>query len=61
MKKHLLPELVNVEFECPRCQRNTDICSVVEIASSGCPMCVDCQEEMEIIDCYTEECHEDEN
>lgn len=55
MKKILEESNVFVHFECGRCQKNRDICTVDEAVYNGAPMCVDCQEEMEILECYTEE------
>jgi len=54
LKQILEPDAVLISFECEKCERNTDICSVSEVIYDGAPMCVDCMEEMSIVECYTE-------
>ena len=55
LRKTMEPDVVFIEFECERCQKNTDICSISEVVYDGAPMCVDCSEEMSIVECYIEE------
>jgi len=43
-------EKVDINFQCESCD-NTATCNVTEAAFNGVPMCIDCDEEMEIIDC----------
>lgn len=54
MKKILNENETYIHFECPKCQKNRDICTIPEAIYNGAPMCVDCQEEMDILECYVE-------
>lgn len=41
---------IDMNFECDQCRRKVS-CGVVEAIQNGAPMCQDCDEEMDIVDC----------
>jgi transcription elongation factor Elf1 len=41
---------VDVNFQCPKCDIEKS-CNISEAIYNGAPMCQDCEEEMELIDC----------
>ena len=41
---------VDVKFECPSCGKDQS-CNVVEAVENGPPVCPDCEEVMDIIEC----------
>jgi transcription elongation factor Elf1 len=41
---------VNVNFECINCNK-TEQCSISEAVENGAPICSDCDDIMEIVDC----------
>jgi len=48
--KQVSPTKVSVNFECLDCKK-TSQCSISELAETGAPYCIMCEEIMDLVDC----------
>lgn len=48
-------EKLSIDFECPKCTAVELKIPVGEIIETGCPICVECHEEMEYVCAHLEE------